>query len=450
MKRIWDWIILACLAGSAMSCLLPKERGLPHHRLTRRQGTGNTGIAIGEGDRFANGTIAPRGLGTQPADTDPGLLLNSKEIESAFYALANEYGFDTFDAPHKTHDGNTVLGGRIGGSGRCPEAQHVFINSAIHARERGASDNVLYFVADLLHANRTGGDLTYGNKSYGLDEVARALSAGLVFVPLSNPDGVAWDQATHSCWRKNRYVDPAFPDSPVAVGVDLNRNFDVLWDYGKKFARSIAPGVASDDSRSEIYHGKSAVSEPETKNVLWVMDQHPALRWYLDLHSYEGKVLYSWGLDENQSKDPEMNFANAGYDDVRGVIPDEPAMGLVYSEYLPDVDWKEKKEAANRVSDAMGAATKRHYMAQQSAYLYPTSGASDDYATSRRFINSTLGKVHAFTVEFGFANRMADCPFYPTPDQYRRSILETGAGLMEFLLAAMDIGIGDEVGCPSA
>lgn len=72
---------------------------------------------------------------------------------------------------------------------------------------------------------------------------------------------------------------------------------------------------------------------------------------------------------------------------------------------------------------------------------------SDDYAFSRHFSDPSLNKVFSYTIEFGFGNTAASCPFYPTAEIYKLNLLETGAGFMEFLLAASDIGLGEEDTC---
>ncbi|KAK8074973.1 zinc carboxypeptidase [Apiospora hydei] len=419
------------------ACLLPgEETGDGRHHLYRRQENGDTGFPIGSGDRFEGGAKFPRGLGTQEPGTKLDSLLSVEEIESAMRGLVSEYDIETFTMPYTTFENRTMLGGKVGGSGNCSEAYHVYFNGAIHARERGSPDNLLYFISDLLYANKTRTGLTYGGRSYSASDVSRALAAGIVFVPLSNPDGVAYDQAQGNCWRKNRNPASATPGNDRSVGIDLNRNFDFLWDFPTKFEPTVAPNVA-------------AFSEPETRNIKWVMDSFPSIRWYHDLHSFAGVVLYSWGSDENQAREPGMNFLNSTCDAVRGLMPDDPSGGIVYGEYTPSKDWSENVYAAMRTGNAMDAATGRHYEVQQAAYLYPTSGASDDYSYSRHFADPGLNLIHGFTVEFGFGNENASCPFYPTAEQYHLNMLETGAGYMEFLMASTEIGLGDEVACSS-
>ncbi|KAG6367398.1 hypothetical protein INS49_001587 [Diaporthe citri] len=372
------------------------------------------------GDRFSGGSVAPQGLGTQASSASFSTILSAAEIKSGFDGLANTYGLETFTTPYKTYGGATIFGGKVGGTGTCNKAYRVYFNGGIHARERGSSDG-----------------------SYTNAQVKTALAAGIVFVPLSNPDGVAYDQSSNSCWRKNR--NPASSTgSASSVGVDLNRNFDFLWDFTKKFASTAQSSVASTSPSSETYHGTKAFSEPETQSIKWVLDTYSAVRWFVDLHSYAGDVLYSWGSDTNQNKYSYINFLNTTYDgyNTRGVLTDTPGSGRAYGEYTPSAEQTANVQAADRMAAAMSASRGRSYTSMQAAALYPTSGASDDYSYSRHFANPSLNLVHGYTVEFGFGNSAASCPFYPTVAQYNTNLREVGAGFMEFVLAATDLGLG--------
>ncbi|KAF7550054.1 hypothetical protein G7Z17_g5971 [Cylindrodendrum hubeiense] len=436
-------LLLCALALTSVTsgCLLPEERegGGGLKTVIRRQTS--TGTPIGTGDRFSSGATPPRGLGTQ--STTFSTLLNVNEIKTGLQGLVNTYGISTFATPYTTYAGATVLGAKIGGTGgTCNNAYRVFFNGNIHARERGSMDSVLYFVSDLLYANKNGVGLTYGSKTYTNAQVKTALSAGIIIIPLSNPDGVAYDQSSNSCWRKNRN-----PNSGSSVGVDLNRNFDFLWDFRNLFASSVASSVASTSTSSEVYHGTSAFSEPETKNIKWIFDTYSKIRWFVDLHSYAGDVLYSWGSDENQSQYSYMNFLNSSYSSVRGILSDTPGSGKGYGEYTPTAELNNNVAAAKRMTSAMTAGGGSSYTAMQAAALYPTSGASDDYAYSRHFANTSTNLVHAYTVEFGFGNSAASCPFYPTVAQYNSNLKATSAGFMELLLAAVELGLGDAQTC---
>src|ERR1044072_2159389 len=94
-----------------------------------------------------------------------------------------------------------------------------------------------------------------------------------------------------------------------SIGVDINRNFPMLW----KFERYFAPGTI-DSTRNpgdyESFVGPRAGSEPETKNVIWLLDRFPQIRFFIDLHSYGETLLHSWGNDQNQAHDRRMCFLN--------------------------------------------------------------------------------------------------------------------------------------------
>ncbi|PBP25194.1 Zn-dependent exopeptidase [Diplocarpon rosae] len=415
----------------ALACLLPEER--MGSARTLKLG-GDNGLEIGSGDRFSGGTIAPRGVGTQSVTLTS--ILSVEEIISGLNGLKSEYDIETFTTPYTTYEGAAIVGGKIGGAGTADTDYHVYLNGGIHARERGGPDGLLYFLGDLLYADKNGIGLQFGSQSYTNAQVKTALSVGIVFVPLSNPDGVAYDQSSNSCWRKNR--NPA--SSTSGVGVDLNRNFDFLWDLSQ-FASSVRGGVASTRPASEVFHGTAPFSEPETKAIKWVMDTFAKVRWFVDLHSYTGDILYSWGSDENQSEDPAMNFLNHTYDGVRGVLSDTPGSGSAYGEYVPADENAANVGAARRVGAAMTAAAQRSYAVVPASALYATSGASDDYSFSRHFADPAKNLIHGYTVEFGFGNDDASCPFYPTQEQHNANVAEISAGFMELLLAAVEYGL---------
>jgi len=426
--------VALALAVYTHACLLPEERNgeaLDRSRfhLEARQ---SSNTPIGTGDRFSGGTVAPRGLGSQ--STNFTTLLNVNEIVSGLKGLASKYSgsISTFNLPYKTHLNATVVGAQVGGTaGNCTSAYRVDLNGNIHARERGSADGILYFISDLLYANANNVGLTYGSKTYTNAQVKTALATGIVFIPLSNPDGVAYDQSTNSCWRKNR--------NPAGY-VDLNRNFDFVWDLNK-FAASVRGSVASTSPSSEVYHGTAPFSEPETKNIKWVMDTYSRVRWFVDLHSYAGDVLYSWGSDDNQSTTPGMNFMNSSYDSVRGILGDSS-----YREYTPTAENSANVAAAQAMRDGLTAGGGRAYTAFQASDLYPTSGASDDYSYSRHFANTSTNLIHGYTVEFGFGGT-GSCPFYPSVTNFNANLRAVGAGFMELLLSATSLGLGDAVTC---
>jgi hypothetical protein len=131
---------------------------------------------IGKGDRFDGGKVAPRGLGSRKPDEysafETAGILNADEVYTAMKGLEKEYGMQLFTAPHETYEGNIVIGGVANKAQKIrKDKQYIYLTSGIHARERGGPDNLIYFISDLLWANRHRKGLTYGNKIYTNSDV---------------------------------------------------------------------------------------------------------------------------------------------------------------------------------------------------------------------------------------------------------------------------------------
>jgi murein tripeptide amidase MpaA len=271
----------------------------------------------------------------------------------------------------------------------------VIIVGGVHAREWVPPDAILYLCADLLEARRSTTGLTYGGARSSADDVARIFAnLQLVLLPCANPDGRVFSQQVDPDWRKNRARIVA-PNGDLCHGVDLNRNFDVAWDFQKHFA----PGhvSASDDPHHKyLYVGPSAESEPETRNVVWLLDHYRGAGWFIDVHGAVPAVFHGWGIDENQVADSSMSFLNAAHDGQRGVAGD-PA----YREFMDSADLSEVVRLAGVMRDAVLAVNGDDYEVSPSFSLYATSGASDDYAFSRHRADSTKPKVLGFTIECG-------------------------------------------------
>jgi hypothetical protein len=82
------------------------------------------------------------------------------------------------------------------------------------------------------------------------------------------------------------------------------------------------------------------------------------------------------------------------------------------------------------MNTAVATASGHEYEFGQSFSLYPTSGASDDYAFSRHFVDGTKSKILSFTVECGRS-------FQPSWQEAEDVIRELCAGLIAFCLGAL-------------
>ncbi len=150
----------------------------------------------------------------------------------------------------------------------------VLFDAVHHAREPLSVTTTLLFM-DWLVSN------------YGKDKEATRLvnSREMFFVPVLNPDGYEYNRKIRpnggGLWRKNRRNNGG-----GRYGVDLNRNWPTGWT---------APfGGNSTNPSSNVYRGKSPLSEPETK----ALDNFIKSRKFTlgcSAHTYTDVLLRPWG-----------------------------------------------------------------------------------------------------------------------------------------------------------
>ncbi|HEY6233092.1 MAG TPA: M14 family metallopeptidase [Pyrinomonadaceae bacterium] len=362
-------------------------------------------------------------------------FLNVVEIESALSGLATAYPSvaQLITLPNTTAEGRTSHALVIGTGQGCPQAG-VLIISGAHAREWGGPDICINFAADLLEAYTGNTGLAYGGTSYTAAEIRSIVErVDVIVFPDINPDGRNYSQNTYSMWRKNR--NPASSGGQASkIGVDVNRNYDFLWDFNTTFDPGAQAGgtLASTDPSNDLFHGTAPFSEAETKNVRWLFDQYPHIGWFMDIHSYVGDILHAWGDDTNQTNDPDKNFTNAAWNGKRGLPND------VYGEYIGSCDLACASSAGTAVSTAIAGVRGESYAVAQAFFLpswgstYPTSGASDDWANSRYYADASQTKVRGYCMEF---NRVKT--FFPAWADMELIILDVDAGLVRLCLRAV-------------
>jgi carboxypeptidase T len=300
---------------------------------------------------------------------------------------------------------------------------------------------LINFVQVLTDAYRTSTGITQPGVTLSAEDVQYMVNnLDIIVFPQANPDGRYHSMTVDPMWRKNRR--PADPgQAPCRVGggdgpgVDLNRSYDFLWDFKKKFHPK-APVATSEDPCSAVYRGPSTASEPETANVTWLLDQYPSVSDFIDVHSFGELILYNWGDDNHQTDDPVMNFHNPTYDDKRGFLDDTPGGDPTkYREYLPEEDRALENALGTVMRDAIEAAHGRKYTVQNAVDLYPTSGTSDDWAYSRHFLDENKGKVRGFTIEWGPERPVVRKSFHPDYEDMVPIIEEVTAALLAFCAA---------------
>ncbi len=357
-----------------------------------------------------------------------GGYLSTEEVETAMALGEQRHAgyMERFALPHLTWEKRRCHAIRIGkGGGKRPA---VCFLGGVHGREWGSPDILVYFAMRLLRAYRDDTAIRLGTKNFTRANVRAIVEKkDVILFPQVNPDGRAFSMERHPMWRKNRRPAPKGKGSRN-IGVDINRNFPFLWRFDRHFAPNTVES-SFNPADYETYVGTRPASEPETRNVIWLLDHFPNIGYLIDLHSYGETILHSWGSDENQSSDPRMSFRNKDYDGRRGRIHDED-----YREHIASDDLEESVRMGRKMAAAIERVRGRKYQVKQSVGLYPTAASTDDYAYSRHIVDPSKSKIIAYTMEWGRSR--AKTPFHPPYEEMRKVMREVTAGLLEFCLQA--------------
>ena len=356
-------------------------------------------------------------------------------------------------APNRSHEGRsisyvTISGGASGG-------RPVFITGGMHAREWAPPDVLLTLLDRLLRAYESGSDfvvsaftdtapardIVYPEVAIPAASVKRIVERlDFSVLALINPDGRAFSQssAANVMWRKNRRPPASF--GTTCRGVDLNRNFDLAWDFERYYndAGDVAVSASNDPCDFQVYVGPSALSEPESRNVASILRERRA-EFYIDVHSFSRKILFPWGMDSNQSRDPAQNFRNPAFDGRRDGGPGGP-----YGEFVPRDLLDEHVRIGTAMHDAMiagagsdpRARARSEYAVEPGLALYPTTGTASDYAASLQFVDDpSAERIIAYTLEIGM-DIDGEGSFQPVRAIYPKIEREVHLALMAFLSAA--------------
>ncbi|XP_015433607.1 PREDICTED: carboxypeptidase B-like [Dufourea novaeangliae] len=235
----------------------------------------------------------------------------------------------------------------------------IWIDAGMHAREWIGSAVATYIASQLVERNASYAKL--------LD------NSDWMILPVANPDGYEFTHTGDRLWRKTRsnhgenQDDSRYLHSSLlqfvnhyakwfwgnCEGVDPNRNFGYHWG-------ELDEGGASSDPCHETYAGPHPFSEPETKAMAdYILANKQNIRMYLTLHSYSQMWLVPWGYTYSKPSD---------YSELANVA----------------------KKAINAIAKIHGTD---YQLGPSSDLLYPTSGASDDWA------KGVAGIKYAYTLE---------------------------------------------------
>ncbi|XP_026220447.1 carboxypeptidase A4 [Anabas testudineus] len=154
----------------------------------------------------------------------------------------------------------------------------IWIDTGIHSREWVSQ------ATGVWTANKIATD-------YGTDASVTSLlnNMDIYMLILANPDGYVYTHTNDRMWRKTR----SKVSGSICRGVDPNRN----WDAG--FG---GPG-ASANPCSDSYHGPSAHSEIEVKNVVDLIKRHGNFKSFISVHAYSQLLMYPYGYTCNKVPD---------------------------------------------------------------------------------------------------------------------------------------------------
>jgi murein tripeptide amidase MpaA len=329
--------------------------------------------------------------------------------------------FTRLALPEPSVQGRTVFALRLraGGGG---ERRGVMVVGGTHSRELMNPDAVIELAVDLFVSRATGSDITYGNRTWSAADIKLILDTlDLWLVPCMNPDGREYVMNVDSLWRKNLRDNPG----TECDGVDLNRNFDVLW--------GVTQGQTSCAQCSEVFVGSAAFSEPETRNIRSVLDTR-RVDCFVDVHSYSELVLWPWGHAPSQTIDPTKRFTSL----PSGTCAPIGVAG--YQEYILPRDLQRFQTVGSRIVSAISSVRGRVYANEPSIALYPTTGTQSDYAYSRHIANPKLRKTYGFTFETGpWAGNVADS-FHPAdPALIKRDAKAGMIALMQQCICAIEL-----------
>ena len=220
-------------------------------------------------------------------------FVDARQVDNKLMELASRFPdmvtVTTRDYKTEGYDGKeTSLRGpaplryvRIGAPGQNDKAKDkkpgVLVMAAPHAREVVEPMTMLEAAEQLL--------VNYDpeSKDPKKQEITNLVdSVDIYVIGASNPDGLNFAIHDDPMWRKTRSSIPGSKEK----GVDCNRNYDYQW----------LPG----DPSSQVYSGEKPFSEPETRNMAQVVDDHPNIRFVADFHSYGEQIRRPMGV-----KDPK-------------------------------------------------------------------------------------------------------------------------------------------------
>jgi len=345
--------------------------------------------------------------------------------------------FSVYQLPEPSAEGRTIKAMRLS-AGASPTKRKVLILGGTHARELMNPDAIMYLAIELAESYLDSTPITYGGRTWSVTDIRLILeSLDIWFVPCVNPDGREYVMNVDSLWRKNRRLAPS-PTAPACVGVDLNRNADIVW--------GVLRGNTTCSPCQETYVGPSAFSEPESRNIKHLLETQRFVT-FLDVHSYSELVMFPWGHATSQTAFPNQNFTGLQTGTCQFSIP------AAHAEYMPQQDVNRFRNTGIRIANDIKAVRGRQYRSGSIFdILYGATGNFSDYAWSRHISDASNQKTYAFSFETGPVVPMRNNPsqvdlnesFHPAnPEPIWEEIKAGILSLLEQSICAIDAATAD-------
>ncbi len=299
---------------------------------------------------------------------------------------------DSWEKTQNSTDGHDMQVVKITNSAvNDPNKPILYAMGSIHSREYPPAELVTRFAEYLLSEYGSNPDVTW---LVDYHEIHLLLQG--------NPDGRVISEGETSAFQRKNYNANHCPGGTgfEMQGVDMNRNFEFLWNQGT--------GSSGNDC-SQAFRGDIAVSEPETQAInTYIQTLFPDQRpddlvtaaplnkpgVYLDIHNVAELTLFPWGFSDGAGQAPN-------HDQLQTLA----RRMSFYTGYRPE---------------------------QSNASLGGADGASDDNAYG------TLG-VAAYTIELGESGFYSSCSSFDNtiwPDNLGALIYAAKAARMPYITAS--------------
>lgn len=307
-------------------------------------------------------------------------------------------------------------------AGTGDDRRGVLLVGGVHARELMNPDALIELAVALIVSYRNGSDIVLGGRVWPAADVKVLMETlDIYIVPCTNPDGRHHVMTVDDLWRKNRRDNP----QTTCDGVDLNRNCDLLW--------GVAQGQTSCSPCSDVFAGSAAFSEPETRNVKFLLDTR-RIDCFVDVHSYSELVLYPWGHVRTQTTDSTKRFTTLPTGTCK------PIIDSAYQEYMTPRDQQRFQTVAQRIVTAIAGVRGRAYTPQTGFGLYGTTGTHSDYAYARHIADPNTRKTYGYTFETGPWVGNARDSFHPADPEPIKLDAKSGLlALMQQCICAIEL-----------